>query len=622
MKNLKMRHKLLIAFLALSLIPVLIGGGVVYFRMHGKLMDQAFESLKSVAERKYDKIESFIEVAKKEMELISSGRAVAQALEQLLIIHEKSGAAVESPYDVSRTDYIALARNLDAHFRNVMRITGFKDLFLICAPHGHVMYTVAKEADLGTNLGAGPLNESNLAQLWRKVTETGRPYTTDFKFYPPSDGMAAFIGAPVFDASGKVYAVIAFQFDESKINAIMQRSTGLGKTGESYLVGSDYLMRTQSRLTKENTILKRDVRSFGVEQALAGKTGQSAYRDYRGEKVLGYFSPLAGTPWAMITEIDLDEVEEPVYELRNTIILVCILSIVAVLIVSVFIARAIERPIRKLMEAAKVVAGGDLRATIEADSDDEIGQLASSFNTMVKGLLSMTREVRNVSEGVSSASEELSSSAEELNATSEEMSQAIQQIAKGAESTSQQLTDSSRAVGEMTQLAGEVLTTTRNAAQSATLAVGTARDGAQAAKEAKERIGHVFDVVRESSDSVKTFEKRSGQINEIVETITGFADQTNLLALNAAIEAARAGEAGRGFAVVAEEVRKLAENSGRAAKEIGDLIHSIQEEVGSAVASMDRGFGEVQAGKDVIVKAGTALEGLAGTVEQNAAMFT
>ena len=622
MKNLKMKHKLLIAFLVLSLVPILAGGGIIYYRMHGDVEQQAFEGLKVAAERKHDKIVAYFDTAAKEMQLIASGQTVKDAVSEMKAHHARIGASETGAYDISSPEYKRMSKSIDPFFESFVKISGFDDIIIICAAHGHVMYSTSKESDIGTNLGNGQYKDSVLAGLWRKIVETGQPAKTDFEFYLPSKGIAAFVGMPMIDAGGKVGAVIVFQFDEKEIDAIMQKAVGMGNTGEAYLVGRDFVMRTQSRLTAENTILKREVRTEGAKAALAGKTGQAVYKDYRGTRVLGYFAPIEGTEWAMVAEIDMSEVDAPVVKLRNTILIVCLLSALAVVIVSLIISRQIELPLIRLMAAAKVISGGNLRETVKVETDDEVGQVAASFNTMVGGLLRMTREVRNVSEGVSSASEELSSSAEELNATSEEMSQAIQQIAKGAESTSQQLTDSTKAVSEMTQLAGEVLTTTRSAAQSAMLAIGTAREGAQAAKEAKERINRVFDVVRESSDSAKSFEKRSGQITEIVETITGFADQTNLLALNAAIEAARAGEAGRGFAVVAEEVRKLAENSGRAAKEIGDLIRSIQEEVGTAVASMERGFEEVHASRDVIVKAGTALEGLAGTVEQNAAMFT
>ena len=200
--------------------------------------------------------------------------------------------------------------------------------------------------------------------------------------------------------------------------------------------------------------------------------------------------------------------------------------------------------------------------------------------------------------------------------TGNEISSSSEQMAAGAQEQSAQTTEVAGAVEQMTKT---ILETTKNssiAAESAKNAGEIAKGGGQVVVETIEGMNRIAEVVSKSATMVQALGKSSDQIGEIVQVIDDIADQTNLLALNAAIEAARAGEQGRGFAVVADEVRKLAERTTKATKEIAAMIKQIQKDTGSAVESMVEGQEEVEKGKKLADKAGESLNEIIKGAEQ------
>jgi len=306
---------------------------------------------------------------------------------------------------------------------------------------------------------------------------------------------------------------------------------------------------------------------------------------------------------------------------QKLILFISLLAIVMAAIVAFMIGRGISLPLKALAEVTGVVAGGDLTQEIkEAKSKDEIGELTNSFKRMVASLREIVKQTLETAERVSSSSQQLSSSAQEMNATTEEVSSTVQQIAKGSETTAQRVEETSKVMEQMNASVSQVATSSQQAAAASAQASLSAQKGGESAKDAVNKMNKIYETISSSASVVKKLGERSEEINEIVNVISEIADQTNLLALNAAIEAARAGEQGRGFAVVAEEVRKLAEGSAKASDQIAKLIKDIQKETNQAVESMDIGSKEVAEGRDVVVKAGAALNEIIKVVENTASM--
>lgn len=298
-------------------------------------------------------------------------------------------------------------------------------------------------------------------------------------------------------------------------------------------------------------------------------------------------------------------------------LLVILLGLGAVVAIAVVISRRISRPILAVAVGAKEVAEGNLTVEkIKVTSKDEIGQLSQAFNLMTENLAQLVKHVAIASEQVASSSQELTAGAEQSAQASNEVAAAITDVAQGTERQISAVSEVSAVVEQMSAGMEQVLLNTGHVVNTTESTAKATVYGQESIKKTIDQMIHIQQVVKHSAGLVELLGNRSKEIGKIVEAISGIAAQTNLLALNAAIEAARAGEQGRGFAVVAEEVKKLAEQSQEAAKEISGLITEIQSDTGKAVESMKNGTQEVETGAKVVQQAGEAFDKISEHIQE------
>ncbi len=277
-------------------------------------------------------------------------------------------------------------------------------------------------------------------------------------------------------------------------------------------------------------------------------------------------------------------------------------------------------PLRGLGEVMNKASQGDLTVRATVLDEDEIGVLTDDCNGLVGSLSGIASNVRRSAESVSAAATQLSASSEEINSSTIEISTSVQQIAHGAELQSRKVEDTTSSMERIVATVNDVAAQAEEASRLTEEASRYAEQGHQSTAQAIAKIADVQGAIVTLAGSVDMLGQRSGEIGRIVDVITSIADQTNLLSLNAAIEAARAGESGRGFSVVAEEVRKLAEGSGKAAEQIGSLVEEVQAETNRAVQHMQVGIAEVASGTEVVGKSGEALEQINDSVSRTAAL--
>ena len=481
----KLRTKIIIAFVFIAVVSVFTIGFVGIATGKKTMENEAFNNLTAIRELKANQVEAYFEQIRNEVQSYSENLMVIDAINdfqnaffkieiknleeadidsslkayykneflpsldsnsittsslaqyfpiekktqylQYLYISNNTYAKGEKQLLLKSNDnseYSAIHLKYHPVFKSYLDKIGFYDLFLIDTT-GHIVYTVHKEIDFATSINDGAFKKTNLARLVQNVLESNqKEYTgmVDFDMYPPSyNDQASFIATAIYDGEKKV-GVLAFQLSIDRINNIMTDNqqwseVGLGRTGETYIVGKDLLLRNQSRFLIEdkvnyeemmknigisndtikqiikfnNSIGLQKVSTIGVKNAIEGNTGTSMFNDYRGVPVLSSYRPLKikDVDWVIMSEIDKEEAFLEVNDSFIRMFYLTIIILILIFILAIYFSRKLTKPIIKLTKISKEMAAGNLSIETGLVRKDEIGVLANSFDSMSKSIKQM-----------------------------------------------------------------------------------------------------------------------------------------------------------------------------------------------------------------------------------------
>ena len=661
--------KIAAAVVAAAIVPIAIAGTMSVRAASGALTDSAGNGLMGVAASRAETITRYSDTIANQAITVASSDQTRGALVDFTDSFAAVGAdTVRTAYRGSVGDladagdgtaWSADSATYHSWFRQFQVQFDYYDVFLFDT-EGNCVYTVFKEDDFGTNLLNGPYADTGLGEVYRgaMALPEGEVYWTDYARYAPSNGdPAAFVASPIYDGGSEPVGVLAFQMPLDQIAQIMQSTAGLGETGEAYLVGSDGLMRTQSRFSSDNTILETKVETDEVANAFAGDTGVEVSTNYRDVQTLSAYQPVDvfGNTYALIVEDDTAEALASVGSLTKQLILTSLVIALFVAGAGIWFARRFGKPIKTVAAAAQRLAAGDTNIDLDVTRNDELGDMVVAFEgtvqymayaaesaervasgdlriehqpvgdsdvlghalaRMVASLRQVVGDARSVAGNVDLASNSVSGGSKESAQVAEEVATAISSVAEAATSQANISDSLLQAVDRISTEVDVAAQASRSVVDASTTARNEATSGLDLidqATRAMEAITHAFGDV---SNSVTTLDGQFVQVEEIVDLIRSIAEQTNLLALNAAIEAARAGELGRGFAVVASEVKSLAEESASSTERIASIVGDMKTGVATTVRSANDGRVQIENGSTVVDSAGESFRTIASSVDE------
>ncbi|QDV14898.1 Methyl-accepting chemotaxis protein PctB [Rosistilla oblonga] len=512
--------------------------------------------------------------------------------------------------------------------RGYLEKFGYYDVFLCDSESGDIVYSAYKELDFSTSLIDGPYAKQNIGKVFQKANalqSADQFAVVDFEKYSPSyESPASFIASPIFDGQQKI-GVAIFQLPIDRINQLMTMGTGMEPSCETYLVGPENRLRSDTRRdSKAHNVVssfrnpeRGAVKTAAIAAALNGKTDVEEVDGYLGDRVLSAYGPVdvLGLHWAIAAEVARDEAFAAAdgmaahtaaakMELFSWSAALAGVAAIGIAAIALLLSHRLVAPINRSVAMLRDIAEGegDLTKRLDATRRDELGELAKWFNLFAGKLQSIIGSVTQNATTLNEASAELTATSNNLSEGATRATSQSSTVAAAAEELSANMTHMARSTEEVSGNVQTVSTAVNEMNQ-------TIVEVAQSAERSASIAGQAAHLVEHSNDKISELGLAADEIGKVIQVIQDIAEQTNLLALNATIEAARAGEAGKGFAVVATEVKELAKQTAIATDDIRHRIEGIQGSTGDAVKA-------IREISDVINSVNEASMTIASAVEQ------
>ena len=395
-KNMSLMAKMMVFFLLIGTIPFGVTATLSLWKASNSLSVAEYNKLKALRDVKKGQISQYFSERLGDVEVLAANPYTVEAAKTIDAANEvaKASTGITGLQLMSNSRFREAYNKYYPTFKHYVDAHGYYNLFFICPNEGDVYFTVGQEANFGTQLSR---ESTHLADVWQQALRTRRPAISDTKPYAPSAGAPVqFVAAPIVDG-GETVGVLAMQISLDRVNAIMAERSGMGKTGETYLIGSDKLMRSDSYLDPTNHSVAASLKNPGLGKvdteattaALSGMSAEKIITDYNGNPVLSAYAPLdiGGLKWAILVEIDKAEAFAATTGLKYLIGVIALVTIAAVVGVAFVIARSLTAPINMMIEKVKDLASSAAAGQLDARADADL--FAGMYRPVIEGLNEM-----------------------------------------------------------------------------------------------------------------------------------------------------------------------------------------------------------------------------------------
>lgn len=600
--RLTLKTKLLVSFLAVGLLPLCVIT-VISLSKAGQAMEhEAGAKFSAISEGKKAHLESYFKQVEGALKITRDDPYFHMAVLNINDAFRSNLGTIDSD------SWRDLADQYNPRMKAVAEQNGWSDLYLI-NEDGAIVYSVAKQTDLGKVIPNTDLKNSGMGRAFSTISaaQDDAIAVSDVESYAPSNGVQTiFMMAKMISGGGQLMGYVALQIQMNQINAIVQQRSGMGETGESFLVGRlDGVTSLRSDRVVYDGIIGDAISGDFINKALEGQSGAATKLGSDGEKRFVQYDPLkiSGLEWCMISEVRMDEMLAMVSGLRNTIFMLMAVVLVAVAALALWVTAVILKPIRQVVLMLKDVAKGegDLTKRLDVQSRGEIGEMCHSFNAFMEKIHVLIKEISENAKTLNVSSSDLSDIAGQLSTGAEGMADRSEGVANATEEMSSNM----NSVAAASEQAATNIHLVATATEEMTTTVAEIAQNSEKARTITQSAVSRSDI---ASTKVGELGRAADEISKVTEVITEISEQTNLLALNATIEAARAGDAGKGFAVVANEIKELAKQTAEATQEIKSRIDGIQGSTSDTVTEIEQISNVINEVNEIVATIATAVE--------------